>query len=119
MTDKIICEKCGSEMIPIDPNKPVGMTCPNCGWGWATTYSDPIFDDSTVYEIILLDDNQESADNLKAIAKITNTNVINAKKLLYNLPSCIFSGKAVEISALVRLLDEKSLKYKIEPEFPY
>ena len=45
MTDKIICEKCGAEMLPIDQNKPVGMTCPNCGWGWATTYIEPIIED--------------------------------------------------------------------------
>ena len=42
MNDKCICEKCGAEMKPLSDFSPVGMTCPNCGWGWATTYIDPI-----------------------------------------------------------------------------
>ena len=42
MNDAIICEKCGNEMKPLSEIYPIGMTCPNCGWGWATTYIEPI-----------------------------------------------------------------------------
>lgn len=45
MNKEYICEKCGTEMVPIDKKIPVGLTCPNCGWGWATTYIDPIIED--------------------------------------------------------------------------
>ena len=46
MSEKVFCEKCGAEMHPIDPAKPIGMICPKCGWGWATSYIDPIAEDA-------------------------------------------------------------------------
>jgi hypothetical protein len=52
--DIVICEKCGAEMKPLSDIYPVGMTCPNCGWGWATTYIDPINLDESDYHIILV-----------------------------------------------------------------
>lgn len=119
MTEKVICEKCGSEMQPIDPNAAVGMTCPNCGWGWATTYTEPIVEDTTEYRVILLDNNELSNDGLKTISRITNTNVVNAKKLFLDSPVCIFSGTAVEVRDVIETMDNVSLKYKTEPEFPY
>ena len=45
--EEILCPTCGAEMRLIDPVKDVGMICPNCGWGWATSDIDPILDDST------------------------------------------------------------------------
>ena len=54
MNKEYICEKCGTEMVPIDKKIPVGLTCPNCGWGWATTYIDPIIEDDRMIPCIVL-----------------------------------------------------------------
>lgn len=32
MTEKIICEKCGAVMTPLDPERPIGMECPEGGF---------------------------------------------------------------------------------------
>lgn len=53
MTEKIICEKCGAVMTPLDPERPIGMECPECGWGWVTSYIEPKAEDATIYSIIL------------------------------------------------------------------
>jgi ribosomal protein L7/L12 len=119
MNNKIICEKCGAEMLPIDPNKPVGMTCPNCGWGWATTYIDPEQEDDTVYVISLSKGNIATIAAVKAISKITNKNFVQAKKIIENSPVDIYSGNAVQVKDVLLLLESLSMAYCITPEFPY
>lgn len=119
MIDKIICEKCGAEMLPIDPNKPVGMTCPNCGWGWATTYIDPEQEDDTVYVVSLSKGNIATRAAIKAVSKITSKNFIQAKRIIENSPVDIYTGNAVEVKDVLLLLESLSLAYGITPEFPY
>lgn len=119
MNDKIICEKCGAEMVPIDPNKPVGMTCPNCGWGWATTYIDPVFEDPSIYEITIDAGNFASTTNIKAVSKIAGVNYIEAKRMIENAPSIILSGMAIKIKDAIKILSCASMDFTITPDFPY
>ncbi len=119
MIDKIICEKCGAEMLPIDPNKPVGMTCPNCGWGWATTYIDPEQEDDTVYIVSLSEGNVASGAAIKAVSKITNKNFVQAKRIIENSPVDIYAGNAVKVKDVLLMLEPLSLAYDVTPEFPY
>ncbi len=120
MSDKVICEKCGTEMLPIDPNKHVGMTCPNCGWGWATTYIDPIQEDDTVYVVYLGEGNVISKATIKTVATISNINYMQAKKMMENNPTAIiFSGNAVQVRDILLQLKSLSLTFKVEPDFPY
>ena len=42
MNSIVKCEKCGTPMVPFQKDGSQGMTCPKCGWGWATTYTTPI-----------------------------------------------------------------------------
>ena len=60
---EILCEKCGSTMRTLDPQKPIGMTCDKCGWGWTTTFIEPIYNNIQIreneldYSTITLDGN--------------------------------------------------------------
>lgn len=54
----------------------------NCGWGWATTLSDPTDNDDTKYEIWLRPVNSQSSEILHLIADISNVNLLQAKKML-------------------------------------
>ena len=101
MNDKITCEKCGSEMRPIDSNKPVGMICPKCGWGWATSYMDPMRDDDTTYTISLSEGNSVTNATIQTIAKISNKNYLQAKKIIENSPMNIYIGKATQIKDIL------------------
>lgn len=119
MREKIFCEKCGSEMIPVDENKPIGMVCPNCGFGFVTSYIDPIFEDENVYAITLEAGNTCNNSNLKIISKITGENYIHAKKLITSAPVVITKGDALDILSVRKKLDENGIKYSVSPKFPY
>ena len=119
MTENMICEKCGAVMEKADPNLPIGMLCPKCGWGWVTSYIEPIYTDHTLYRVILLPDTPYSKDNLLLIAEIAGINILQAKKVFEDIPTDIYSGKAVEVKEVIQKLEEKSISFKIEPEFPY
>ena len=119
MNEKIICEKCGAEMRSIDPNKPVGMTCPNCGWGWATTYIDPFLEDETVYVVSLAKGNAVTREAIKAVAEITGKNYVQAKRMIENSPAEVYAGKAAKVKDVLILLEMQSLAYTVAPEFPY
>lgn len=79
MSEKTYCEKCGSEMKVINENHPDGMTCQNCGWGWVTSYFEPILSDTYDYHIILLPC-ENSLLAIKTVSEIANCNYIDAKK---------------------------------------
>ena len=119
MTDKIICEKCGAEMVPIDTDKPIGMKCPECGWGWVTSYIEPKLEDVTVYSIILEQGNEPGVEVLKAVSKVANCNFIQAKAMITGAPQSMTEGRAVDIERCIELLDKASVKYYIDPEWTY
>ena len=105
-------------MKPLSELYPIGMTCPNCGWGWATTYIDPINLDEGDYHIILVS-SENSLSNIKLVSETANCNYVEAKKLIENVPVEIFCGKAVEVKAIKEKLGAANIEIKIEPEFPY
>ena len=94
--DIVICEKCGAEMKPLSDIYPVGMTCPNCGWGWATTYIEPILSDSTDYHVVLVSSNN-SLTSIKAVSEVANCNYIEAKKLISHAPVRYFTDKLLRL----------------------
>lgn len=119
MSEKTICEKCGAEMLPIDPHKPVGMKCPKCGWGWATTYIEPIKEDATDYTILLLAGNAPSKESIKTIAGIAGISFLQAKKMIENAPTSLFVGKAVKVKEIIATLEDSAINYQVEPKYPY
>ena len=119
MTEKILCEKCGAEMIPIDSSKPIGMKCPECGWGWVTTYIEPKFEDETVYSIFLEQGNEPDVKTVKTVAKVAGCNFIQSKTIIAKAPQKLAEGQAADIEKFVASLDEASIKYYIVPNWPY
>ena len=63
--------------------------------------------------------NADSIENLKAIAKIMNCNLLKAKDIIADSDVVLAEGRAVEIEGFIHLLLQSSLKYHIEPEWPY
>lgn len=114
--EKILCEKCGSEMRRIDELCTVGMDCPNCGWCLVTT--NPIISDRQTYNIFL-NSNKSSLNHIKLISSIANCNYITAKKLIESAPVPIFCGSAIEVRSIKKKLEDADVTYSIEPKFPY
>lgn len=90
----------------------------NCGWGWATTYIEPILSDSTDYHVVLVSSNN-SLTSIKAVSEVANCNYIEAKKLISHAPVEVFHGQAVEVKAIREKLEAANIEIRIEPEFPY
>lgn len=80
MSEKIICEKCGTEMQPHHKDSTCGMLCPNCGWGWVTTCSSPIDADETMYTISFCKPEKTTAAMVKLYAKLTEQISCRSKK---------------------------------------
>ena len=116
--EKIVCEKCGAEMHDVQTSYTMGMKCPNCGWGWVTTYNEPIEVDYSVYHVVL-DSKDGSLVNVKLVASIVNCNYLRAKRIIENSPSEIFSGKAVGVREIRDRLVQAGMAFRIEPDFPY
>lgn len=119
MSKKVICEKCGADMKPIDAHVPVGMECPNCGWGWATSYIDPIHCDTVDYTVKLQSGNAVTSANIKAVSKISGVNILQSKKLLESAHSIICTGKAALVIGILKILNEQGIDYIVDPPFPY
>ena len=94
------------------------MTCPNCGWGWATTYIEPILTDNVDYHIFL-EAGDSSLSIIKMVSKIANCNYIEAKKMIEKAPVEIICSKAVDVKAIQEKLEAANIEIRIEPEFPY
>ena len=45
------CEKCGHEIADRSTAQTICLECPNCGWGFATSLSQPLDEDMTDYKI--------------------------------------------------------------------
>ena len=120
MKELILCEKCGHEMISIDKIIPIGKTCPNCGWGWATSFIEPIYNDMQIYTVSLSSVASVTKETIKTIAEITGQNFLQTKNTLENLPQVVFSGKAPEVLKICHSLKSKAFfDFKISPDFPY
>ena len=118
MTDKIYCEKCQSEMIDFENEGSCGMTCPNCGWGWATTKHDPIKLDANLYEIAIEGLANPSIDFIKVVSKSRGCNFIEAKTFLLQ-GGILQKSNASIIKETAKLLEQGKFTYRITPNFPY
>ena len=112
------CPNCGTTLKEINELSSVAWVCPKCGYGEATTTSDPIYDDEATYTITLLENDYNDYSIIKTISKFTGLNFIKTKELIHD-PKVIFAGKAYEILEKKKLLDDNRIKYIINPDFPY
>jgi hypothetical protein len=114
----IKCEKCGAIMFPFKAGSTVGMTCPKCGWGWATTQFEPIVEDRTVYVIKIDCHFKPTREQFKVLSFILNVNYLGVRKLL-NEGNASFEGLALDIRDKLKMLKDTEINYSVSPNFPY
>ena len=119
MSKITLCEKCGSVMVPVSDENNLGMICPNCGYGYVTSYIEPIYEDQQEYEIVLTDGNTITKENFSLIQSLTGKNMIEIKLLFDNATYSLFKGSAPEVKKLKEKLDNLKMKFEIIPEFKY
>ena len=118
MNEKIICEKCGNKMVSFIRGSSCGGECLKCGWGLVTTYIEPIKTDETNYTLSIPMISEPNIDHIKAVSTILNVNFLKSKSLLQKGKATI-TDKAVKIKDYAKLLNDKSIRFTIAPDFPY
>ncbi len=118
MTEKIICEKCGTEMVSFQRGSSCGMECPKCGWGWATTYWPEIASDETNYTISIPAISNPPVDIIRYMSKILSCNFIVANEKLKTTGIQV-AGQARKIQEIRKKLMELGVVFSISPDFPY
>lgn len=116
--EKTICPKCGKEMIPLDNHRTVGMTCPNCGWEWVTSYFEPYETDPTQYSVVIFG-NEINTQIIKTVSEITGENYIKTREILLQPEAVVFEGRATDIFMIRDKLNLANISFKIKPDFPY
>ncbi len=112
------CEKCGAEMTYFHKDSSCGYECPNCGWGLATTYIDPINEDTALYELCVEASETPTINAIKALSHAIGVGFVLAKEMLRK-GGTVKKGKASDIISFVKILKEGDIIYHIVPEFPY
>ena len=81
MCEKVYCEKCGAEMInPYDEDDMcIGMTCPNCGWGWVTTNQNHILFDDQEYTLSMPSFEKPTVDIIRQVSQSLECNFFEAR----------------------------------------
>ena len=104
-------------MTPYIKGSSCGMECVNCGWGWATTYIEPIKLDDKEYTLCVFPVENPSVEIIRCIAQLFSCNFLNSKKKLQQ--EIIIVDKAASIFSISSKLRQNNIPYVITPEFPY
>ena len=113
------CEKCKTEMKHYIEGHSQNIKCPKCGWGLATTYIEPIYEDNTIYSVIIERGNSVDAKSVAEIKKYTNLTNPEIINVLKNGDFVLIKQKAFEVKNIINRLNNLNVKYKVEPEFKW
>lgn len=96
----------------------MGMTCPNCGWGWVTTNTEHILLDDQMYTLSIPGLEKPSMEIIRLVSKFLDCNYVEAKQKLQQDPvNLIF--KATVIREIAQKLKELDIPFTITPDFTH
>ncbi len=113
------CEKCGAKTEYRVEGSTQGLFCTTCDWNLVATKISEIEQDITKYKLFLVFFDPRNKDQLKALAKSANINLLQARNMSKKDKPLVIEGEAIEVAKIKKLFDFLSIKYTIEPEFPY
>ena len=96
------------------------LTCQRCGYGLASTWIDPIYEDETDYTLTLLPGNAPEKTLLQAISKTCGCNFLEARKIIASsTPTPIATEKAPEMKRIIERFESCRDACCITPDCPY
>jgi hypothetical protein len=113
------CEACEGKTEFRREGSAQGWFCTNCDWSVVTTYIPEIELDSVAYSISNVKGIHGNADQLRAVAKLTGGNFLEAKTILSTDGAEILRGNAPEILRALRELRQLNLEVEVVPKFKY
>lgn len=86
----------------------------------AVTSDIPMWRDPEIYSIyIILRNDKFNSIEIRAVAKVCNTNYLNARKLLVNKKTLLKKGDAYEIQDALKILSQYDVDFEVAPPYPY
>ena len=116
--EKRKCEKCGQEMQEYETENCMGVKCPNCGWGWVTTRSDPLFEDETIYQVKIPLNLSPSKPEITAVSEALGINYLQSLHTL-KAGTGTLSGSTNQIMEKLKKLKANNVAFEISPNFPH
>lgn len=114
------CQDCAANLEHRIKGSTQGLFCEQCDkWVIVTTYIPEIRRDETRYKMYLLSADSNNKQHIIALAKATNINFLQARKMIQRNKSLILEDEAVAINKVRKILHDLSIKYDIQPLFPY
>ena len=106
----IKCPNCNHPLTEFIEGSSMGVRCSHCDYEVVTTYVDPIYEDDTIYSIVLEKNNVINKDTVGYLMTITGLNIPNVSDLIKNrCPYVLFKGNAVDVKEMSIRLEEKGI----------
>ena len=94
----IKCPNCNHPLTKFIEGSSMGVRCSHCDYEVVTTFVDPIYEDDTIYSIVLEKNNAINKDTVGYLMTITGLNIPNVSDLIKNrCPYVLFKGNAVDV----------------------
>ena len=116
--DENKCEICGAKLIYSKKGNCLSITCPNCGYGVATSYFEPYEVDTTIYNVTLNKKDKLSTKELRLISNLIGENYLNTTSLMKE-GKVSFKEECIKIVNKLIFLKHNGIEYSITPNFPY
>ncbi len=114
------CQHCATNLEHRIKGSTQGLFCNQCDkWVIVTTYIPEIRQDKTKYKIYLLSADSQNKQHIKALAEAANINFLQARKMIQEDKTLILEDEAVVVDRVRKTFKDLSIKYDIEPLFPY
>ncbi|WP_426182774.1 hypothetical protein [Pseudomonas sp. TWRC1-2] len=112
----VVCERCGGGLVSFEENSAKGLRCSVCDWSLVTTNISGIKVDEEIYEVFCAGDYRNKS-HIKAVSEVFGSNFLKSRDLLQQGMFRIFSGKAVDVLRVRKILAEVGVEYIIKPDF--
>jgi hypothetical protein len=113
----VACPKCGGRTEQIKEGRTVGTRCTSCDWSVVTTYTPPMDLDFSIYEVRVLSGDFQDEQQVRAVAQVTGSNMLQARKVLQGTGAVVFRGPARSVARVRDQLLHAGVEIAIQPPF--
>lgn len=113
------CEECGADTEYRVEGSTEGFFCTQCDWALVTTRIPEIAQDIAKYRMYLLLADAHNKEQIKVLSEVASINFLQARKMAQEKRPLIFEDEALAIDKARNIFNGLSIKYEIEPDFPY
>ncbi|MDS9876020.1 MULTISPECIES: hypothetical protein [Pseudomonas] len=114
----LICTSCEEQLDVFNEGSTQGLRCSGCGWSLVTTHISDIKIDEREYKIFC-SGNYKSEAHVRVVSEVAGYNFLMSRKALQKGQFLLFSGQAVEVSRVRKMLGHAGVLCTITPDFKW